>query len=144
MIEFALLGFFALVQGAFLLWSRRSLPAALIFAALTIVVGAGAVEILSNPKPMVLEWRSAKNAKVLWYQLREGENILVMLALPNGPRFYSQPWDEQAASQLAAAGAEAEAQGGDIIMARPFEPSLAEPERLFYADPWPTPPPKTD
>ncbi len=141
MIEILALLAFALAQGVFLLWSRRTPTAALTFAALSFIVAAGAIEALSQPKPINLEWRSAEEADVLWYELREGVSIHLMLSSPSGPRFYVMPWNQEQAEQLQTAGMDAE-DGGTLKMEHPFEPSLAPEERLFYAAPQPVPPPK--
>ncbi len=141
MIEVLALLAFALAQGVFLLWSRRTPIAALTFAALSFIVAAGAIEALSQPKPMNLEWRSAEEADVLWYELQEGNAIYLMLALPSGRRFYVMPWNQEQAEQLQKAGMDAE-DGGTLKMVLPFEFSLAPEEQLFYTMPQPAPPPK--
>ena len=138
---FALLAF-AVAQGVFLLWSRRTPTAALVFATLSFVVAAGAIEALSQPKPMNLEWRSPDEADVLWYELREGQSIRILLSLNGEPRFYVMPWNQEQAEQLQKAGVEAADTGGTLKMELPFESSLAPPERLFYTLPQPSPPPK--
>lgn len=143
MIEFVAVFAFVVLLGAFLLWSRRTVSAALIFAALSVTVAVGLVEMQARPKPINMEWRSPAEAEVLWYRLEEGVALYFILHMPQGPRFYVMPWDGAAAEKLLQAGRESEKTGGTLRMSKPFEPSLSDDdERLFYSDPQPAPPPK--
>ena len=142
MIEFASLFAFVLALGAFLLGSRRTVSAAVIFAALGAMVAAGLVEMRSRSKPINMEWRTVEWADVLWYRLDEGQALYFILQMPDFPRFYVMPWDQDRGKQLLEAGKEAETTGGILRMNKPFEPSLAPNERLFYAAPQPSPPAK--
>ncbi len=141
MVEFAFTLAFTLALGVFLLWQRRTIVTAVIFAVFSITVVALAIEMHSRPKPVAMEWRTAETADVLWYEMDEGQALYFVLRMPKGPRFYVMPWDSEQAEQLLKAGREA-GEGGTIKMSWPFEPSLAEDERLFYAAPQPAPPPK--
>ena len=142
MIEFAGLGAFVLLLGAFLLWRERAMLPAVIFSVLSITAAAGLVEMQSRPKPLLLEWRSPERPEVLWYGFREGESITVLLDLSGAARLYVMPWDQERAKQLMQSGKKASEDGGTLRMRRPFEHSLETRERLFYADPQPAPPPK--
>jgi len=142
MIEFAGLGAFVLLLGAFLLWRERSILPAVIFSVLSITAAAGLFEMRSLPKPLNLEWRSSEQAEVLWYGFHEGESITVLLDLAGTARLYVMPWDGERARQLMQSGREAAETGSTLRMQRPFESSLETRERLFYADPQPAPPPK--
>ena len=140
--EFATLGAFVLAVGAFLLVIRRTVSTALLYAVLCIAVVAGLVEMRGQPKPLILELRSQEDIDILWFQLLEGEAILVLLQMSNGPRYYSMGWDKETAEQLLRAGGEVEDGGGQLKMRR-LEPSLeTEEEPLFHAAPWPALPPK--
>ncbi len=142
-IEFTALAAFVLAVGLFLLMIHRTISTSLIYAGLCIAVIAGLVEMRSQPKPLVLEWRSAENLDVLWFQLVEPESILVLLRIPgSGPRYYAMGWDEETAAQLVRAGGDAA--GGNLqLKMRQLEPSLGENEEpLFHAPPWPALPPK--
>ncbi len=141
MVEFAALLAFVVLLGAFLLWDRCRVTPAMVFALLSVTVAVGLVEMTARPKPINMEWRTAEEADVLWYELDEGQALYFVLWMPRGPRFYVMPWDGEQAEQLLKAGREA-GEGGTIKMRRPFEPSLAEDEPLFYAAPQPAPPPK--
>ena len=142
MIEFAALFVFVLILGAFLLGTRRTILGALAFIGLSVAVAAGLAEMQSRAKPINLEWRSVKTANVLWYELREGASIQLLLGLPSGPRFYVMPWDGQAAEQLIQGSRKAALTGGMVKMNRPFERSLDENEPVFHASPQPVLPPK--
>ncbi len=142
MIEFAAFLAFVAALGVFLMISRRTVSAALVFATLSIAVATGLVEMKSRPKPVNLEWRSVDWAEVLWYALVEHSAIYFVLEMPGGPSFYVMPWDGARAEELLKAGRKARGTGAKLRMGRPFEPSLAPNERLFYAAPQPAPPPK--
>ena len=136
--EFAALAAFVLAVGLFLLSIHRTVSTSLIYAGLCLAVVAGLVEMRAQPKPLVLEWRSQEDIDVLWFQLLEGEAILILLQTPSGPRYYSMNWDEETAEQLLKAGGEVEGGAGRLKMRR-LEPSLeTDEEPLFHADPWPT------
>ncbi len=133
---------FTLVLGAFLLWNRRTIIASIIFVSLALTVAALALEMQSRPKPITFEmWRNYKAADVLWYELSEGVSITLVLDLGE-PRLYVLAWDKKRAEQLLQAGREAEANGTKVRMGKPFERSLAEEEKLFYALPQQAPPAK--
>ena len=141
--EFAALAAFVLAVGAFLLLIHRTVSTSLMYAVLCIAVVAGLVEMRSQPKPLALEWRSQEEVDVLFFQLLEGEAILILLQMPSGPRYFSMGWDAETAEQLIKAGGEVEEGGGTLKMRR-LEPSLeTDEEPLFHADPWPANPPKT-
>lgn len=124
---------FVVLLGIFLLWSRRTLISAAIFATLGVTVVALALEMQSRPKPVVMEWRSVETADVLWYELIEGVSITLLLNV-NGPKLYVREWSKKEAEELLNAGREAGA-GGSIQIRWPFEKTLAVAERLFYAAP---------
>jgi len=141
-IEFAGLFGFVLILGAFLLGTRRTVFASLALAVLSVTVAAGLAEMQSRAKPLGLEWRSVEATDVLWYELREGVSIQLLLSLPGGPRFYVMPWNGSAAEQLLRSSRKAARAGGKVMMARPFERSLDENEPIFHALPQPVLPPK--
>jgi hypothetical protein len=107
---------------------------------------ASLVELLSRPKPVDLEWwlSNAEEATVLGAQLQENRGIHLWLQLPDvpEPRAYVLPWNRATAEHLQQAQREAQAQGGDVRMRMPFEPSLEDREPKFYAPPQPALPPK--
>ena len=142
MIEFATLFAFVLILGAFLLGTRRTVFASLALAVLSVAVAAGLAEMQSRAKPLGMEWRSVEAADVLWYELREGVSIQLLLGLPSGPRFYVMPWNGTAAEQLSRSGRKATREGGRVMMDRPFEHSLDENDPVFHALPQPVLPPK--
>ena len=122
------------------LWLKAS---ALATATLLLPVAYAALAaLLSQPKPVALEWwhRHAEEATVLDSVFREGEGIDVWLQLPGSvsPGAYTLPWSTTLAEQLQRAQREAEEQEGDVRMRSPFEPSWDDREPKFYA----LPPPK--
>ena len=132
------------------IWAPRRLAiksAALAATALFLPLAyASLVELLSQPKPVDLEWwlSDAADAEVLAARQVEGEGIYLWLQLPDvaEPRAYVLPWDRASAEQLQQALREAEQQGSGVQMRSPFEPSLDDREPKFYALPQPALPPK--
>jgi hypothetical protein len=108
---------------------------------------ASLVELLSKPKPVDLEWvlSGTTEAEVVASRLVENQGIYVWLQLPDvfEPRAYVLPWDRRNAEQLQQAMREAEQRGNGVAMRVPFEASLDDRERKFYARPQPALPPKT-
>jgi hypothetical protein len=107
---------------------------------------ASLVDLLSKPKPVDLEWwqSRAPSAEVLASRQVENEGIYLWLQLPDvaEPRAYVLPWDRATAEQLQQAMQEAERNGSGVQMRLPFEASLEDRERKFYARPQPALPPK--
>lgn len=139
-------GVVVLLAGALALlaiWSPRHLgvkAAAVVTSALALPAAyAGLVTLMGLPKPADFEWwhREAPAAEVLGTSLREDRAIYLWLQLPeaDGPRAYVLPWDRDLAEQLQAARREAEHQGSEVQMRRPFEASLDDREPTFYAAP---------
>ncbi len=104
-------------------------------------------DLLSRPKPADLEWlhRQAEQAQVIGTHMREGEAIYVWLEMEgvNDPRAYVLPWDQQLAKQMHGAKREAESKGQPLMMGKPFQPSLEQRDKKFYAAPQQKMPPKT-
>ena len=104
-------------------------------------------DLLSRPKPADLEWlhRQADQAQVLGTRMQEGEAIYVWLQMEGvkEPRAYVLPWDKQLAKQMHGAKREAESEGRPLMMGKPFQPSLEQRDKKFYAAPQPKLPPKT-
>ncbi len=141
MVEALVFLAFVILLGVWLLCICRTVSAALVYTVLGITVAAGLVEMQARPKPVAMEWRSVETADVLWYVLREGVSITLLLDLGE-PRLYVLSWDKNQAEKLLKAGQDAEDDGGTLKMRQPFEPSLSGQNDLFYADPQPAPPPK--
>ncbi len=142
MIEYIVFFTFAILLGGFLLGTRRTLWASLIFAGLVIIAALGFLEMQARPKPIGAEWRSTEQAEVFWYALEEGKSITLLLDV-DGPRLYILPWSKGQAEQLLRASRTAEGEGGALMMKNPFEPSLDKDSIVFYAPPQPAPPTKT-
>lgn len=141
---------FALLLGIFVFWVlprgslwRRTASVGM-FVALIAVVYAGAIEMMSRPKTIRLEWRDLAEATVLGASMREGEAIYVWLQIDgtNEPRAYALPWDMQQAQELQQAMADAENNGTGVKVSQPFEATLDTSEPKFYALPQPALPPK--
>jgi hypothetical protein len=107
---------------------------------------ASMMQLLSMPKPATYEWwhGQADEATVLGSSMRENEGIYLWLQLPNvpEPRAYVLPWSRELAEQLQTAQREAEENRSGVRMRLPFEPSLDDREKKFYALPQPRLPPK--
>jgi hypothetical protein len=143
---------FALLLGIFVFWVlprgslwRRTLSVGM-FVLLIAVVYGGALEMMSRPKTVRLEWRDLKEATVLAASMREGEAIYVWLQMDGAaePRSYALPWSIQQAQELQQAMADAEQSGTGVKVSQPFESSLDTGEPKFYALPQPALPPKPD
>ncbi len=147
---FAVLGGLAIVLANIAVWAPRRLRvklAALAAAAVFLPTAYFALsEMLGRPKPVGTEWlrRHSAEATVLSAQMHEGRAIYLWLGIAgtDEPRAYALPWSKEAARQLHGARRTAEATGSRVKMQLPFEPSLDERERLFYAQPQPPPPRK--
>ncbi len=132
------------------IWSRRRLwvkLGALAIAGLFLPLSyASFATLLSKPKPASLEWwlQHADSATVLGSSIQEDRGIYLWLQLADAiePRAYVLPWNRDLAEQLQAAMREAQANGGQLTMRLPFEPSLDDREPKFYAMPQPALPPK--
>jgi hypothetical protein len=131
-------------------WAPRRLVVkltALSAAAMFLPIGyAGFAELLSRPKPVVLEWwhANAEEATVLGARFEEDVAIHLWLELPDvaEPRAYSFEWNRDLAEQLQTAQREADQNETKVQMRLPFEGSLDDREPKFYAMPQPAPPPK--
>ena len=140
----------AFVLANIAVWSPRKLRVklgALATAAMFLPgIYFGLTEMLGRPKPVETEWlrRALPEATVIGAQLQEGKAIHLWLAFDNTdePRAYTLPWSEEAARQLHGARRSAEASGTRVRMRLPFERSLDERQRVFYAAPQPPPPQK--
>ena len=133
------------------IWSPRRLGLKVMALALAGLLSASAyasyAELLSQPKPVSLEWaqRNAEEATVIAATYEENKAIFVWLAISgvDGPRSYVLPWSQAAAEQLQKAMREAEANGTGVQMSAPFESNRQEQGEVFYAAPQPARPDKT-
>lgn len=147
---FALAVILATLLASFAIWAPRRLPVrlgALACAALFMPVAyAGLADLLSRPKPVALEWwrGQADEATVLGAKLHEPDSMYLWLQLASDPepRAYRIPWSRDMAEQLQQALEQAEKQGTQARMRMPFEPTLDQRERKFYAPPQPAMPSK--
>lgn len=132
------------------IWAPRSVRMKIIAlgcAAMFLPVGyTGLNDILSRPKPIQLESVHAKldEVAVISSLMKEDQGIYLWLKLPevDEPRSYKLPWTDEAAQQLHRARQEAEANGTNVQMKKPFEPSMDASDPVFYAPPQPALPPK--
>lgn len=106
----------------------------------------GFTTLLSQPKPITMEWleSGAGEATVLGAVIREGEGIYVWIQPEGGPtpRYYVLPWDLKQAQQLQSAMRDADKNQNGLKMRSPYEPTWDRREPRFYAAPQPAPPPK--
>ncbi|MFQ5757008.1 MAG: hypothetical protein ACE5H7_13095 [Acidiferrobacterales bacterium] len=140
----------AAILAAISIWSPRALwlkIGALVVAALFLpATYFSLVELLSRPKPVVLEWtqRDLSEADVIGADLREGKSIYLWLKVDGleEPRSYVLAWDQKLAEQLHGARREAEAKGTGVRVSRPFMSKQEKGHLVFYAAPQPARPPK--
>ncbi len=97
-------------------------------------------ELMSRPKPVSIEWARAatQEATVIASSVREGEAIYLWLLIGEEitePRAYVLPWNKSLAKQLHEAQREVGKKGGSVAMRQPFEATLDESHRKFYARP---------
>jgi hypothetical protein len=101
------------------------------------------VDLLSRPKPILLEHRPAllADAVLLAGHIVENEAIHVWLQLDDAgePRAYTLPWSRRRAEELQQALAGVAADGGTVVMGAATARSDDDAEPLFYARP-PEPP----
>ena len=132
------------------IWSPRHIVirvGAIVVAGLMMpTVYASLTTLLSQPKPVSLEWlkRSAPEATVLGSSIVEGEAIYLWLQFPEDhkPHAYSLPYTLETAKQLMQANQAAEEGEAELRMRKPFERSMDTEEPQFYAEPQPAPPAK--
>ena len=147
---FAVAGTLAAVLALISIWSPRRVwtkVTALVTTALFLpVVYISLVDMLSRPKPVDMEWLNANatSAAVLGAQMIEDEAIYLWLGIEGlaEPRAYVLPWDQETAKQLHEAQRAAEADGTGVRVEMPFESSVDDRERKFYAEPQPPLPAK--
>ena len=77
-------------------------------------------------------------------KLIHGKAIYLWLGMEgvDEPRAYVLPWSQEMAKQLNGAQREAQQTGTSVLMQKPFENSLDNRDRQFYAAPVPPPPEK--
>ncbi len=132
------------------LWSRRRRSVkvgALALVAILLPTGYFAlVELLSRPKPMVLEWAppTKEDSTVLASQLQEGVAIYIWLVRHDAPepRAYVLPWDEKLARELHESRRKAERDGGAVRVRMQQAQQRIEGKRMFYVEPQQAPPAK--
>jgi hypothetical protein len=147
---FAAAGALAALLGLIAIWAPRRVwikITALTTTALFLLVGyVSLVDLLSRPKPVDMEWAhaNAADAAVLGVHMEEDKAIYLWLGFEGAeePRAYVLPWDQETAKQLHDAQRAAEAEGTGVRVQLPFETSLDERERRFYAEPQPPQPAK--
>lgn len=150
LVIYSVLGSLAAVLASVALWAPRHTRVKLgVLAVVTVFLPAGyfsLTEMLSRPKPISFELARADMAEatVLGTHMDEGKAIYVWLGMPGvaDPRAYVLPWDQQLARQLQGAEKDSENTGTPVQMRKPFEDSLDEREKKFYAAPQPPPPEK--
>jgi len=122
------------------IWSPRAVwvkTLSVVLVALFIPVAYMALsELMSRPKPTSIEWamRHVPKATVLGEQIVEGEAVYLWLVIDgvDQPRSYSLPWNDNLAKQLHSARKQAEAQGTEVTMQKPFDGSILDTEELVF------------
>lgn len=140
---FSALGALGAVLAFIAVWSPRKIwvkVTALVATTLFLPVAYGGLaDLLSRPKPIGFEWShlDVSEATVLGSRLEEGEAIYLWLGIDGipEPRSYVLPWNQEMAEQLHKAQQKAEVEGTGVQMQMPFEPSMDNRERRFYAQP---------
>lgn len=103
-------------------------------------------ELLSRPKPVTLEWahRHVSEAKLIGATMTEGQAIYLWLKMPEmaEPRAYQLPWSRKMAQQLQQAQRKAQKNRSGVRVRLPFEESGDRREKMFYAAPQKSLPPK--
>jgi hypothetical protein len=143
---------FALLLGSFIfmvlprgrVW-QRAVSTSMFMVLLGLVYG-GAVELLGQPKPMRLEWRSSlPEAELVGASMKEGEAIYILLQFADGgaPQYYELPWSQKMAEQLQKAQREGQANGTGVkVKTAKGQPGDDPREPMFYAMPQPALPDK--
>jgi len=150
LILYGILGTLAAILASVALWAPRRLWVKLgTLAVIFVFLPAGYFglsEMLSRPKPVSLELarKDLADAAVVGTHLDEGKAIYLWLGIPgtDEPRAYALPWDQQLARQLQGAERESRDSGAPVHVRKPFENSLDDREKRFYAAPPPPPPEK--
>jgi len=132
------------------IWSPRrmwikvsALSAAVLFIPLSYT---SLSELMSRPKPVALEWlrRELPEATLLGANMQENQAIYLWLKVPEieEPRAYTLPWNRKLAEQLQRAQRQAKKNRNGVRVRRPFDGTEDPRERMFYAAPQPSLPPK--
>lgn len=145
-IAAALVGLLATIA----IWAPRSLKLkilALLCASLFLPLGYISLnDILSRPKPMSLEsaHQQLEEVRIVSAMMKEDVGIYLWVQLPNvaEPRSYKLPWSTEIAKDLHKAQQQAEAEGTEVKMKKPFEKNIDTRDAIFYASPQAAPPPK--
>ncbi len=132
------------------IWSPRRMwlkLSALCAAVMFIPLGYTSLsELMSRPKPVALEWlrRELPEATLLGASMREDQAIYLWLKVPeiDEPRAYALPWSRPLAEQLQRAQREAKKNRNGVRVRRPFDGTIDPRERMFYAAPQESLPPK--
>ncbi len=132
------------------LWSRRKRAVKVIALGLVAVLLPtgyfSLVELLSRPKPMMLEWSppTKQDSTVLASQLQEGEAIYLWVVRHDTPepRSYVLPWDEELARELHESKRKAARDGGAVRVRMQQAQQRIEGKRMFYVEPQRAPPAK--
>lgn len=111
----------------------------IVFVILIIGVWGGSVELLSQPKPIYLEWRSEKFVKVLGAKFDEGVSIYLWITYldEDVPRSYKFPWSKEFATKLKKAFQKASKEGSGVYLR-----NLEEGYQVFHKPPQPVQSPK--
>ncbi len=147
LVLFGVLGGLAALLTTVALWAPRRIWIKLSALGVTVVFLPagyfGLSEMLSRPKPVGLELARTDlaEATVLGARMEEDKAIYLWLGIPGveEPRAYALPWNEQLARQLQGAERESQDTGTPVQMRKPFEDSLDDREKVFYAAPPPPP-----
>lgn len=132
------------MASVWLRWTGLAVTAVAI--SLTYLAG---VETLGRVKPVRLALLEPDTAEARLVASHAVEGVAIYLWLiPGGdggedgdaPRAYELPWSREMAEALRAAEAEAEARGGQVIVARPFDSNIPAEGRFTVPPPPPLPP----
>ena len=117
-----------------------------VFGGLIVATFGSSASLLGRAKPVALEWLQpqVEEATVISGHVVEDEGIFLTLVWADSePRLYRLPWSDELAEQLQQALSDAEENGTEARMRRPFEADpKVEEEPLFYASPQPSLPEK--
>ncbi len=141
---------FAAALASIAIWSPRSLKlkvTALVCATAFLPIGYFSLnDILSRPKPVSLETvhKDIERVQVISSLMKEDEAIYLWLQIPevDEPRSYQLPWSDETAKELHKAMQQAEQDGTEVKMNKPFEKTVDNQQPVFYAAPPPPPPQK--
>lgn len=123
-------------------WGRWKVAAVLVFVALTVIINAGAIELLGKPKPISLVFHDLKGSTIIAYTFIEGKSIYLWVDLNGAPMTLVLPWSVRDAQDIQDAVEGAGKIGGTAALGDKIDGVPDAPDNGEIADIIPPRPPE--